>query len=378
MTVRVSRRISGVERTLIRRIFDAAPPDAINLGLGQPDLPTPDAVSIAGVAAIVDGRTGYTATAGDPELRRAIAEAHAPFATGPECVCVTVGSQEAMFAACVALLDEGDELLYPDPGYPAYAVIARLLGAKPLPYPLRPERGFRPDPGEILRLVTPRSKVVILCTPSNPTGSVARAEELQPLVGALERAGVVWISDEIYSCFDYDGEFVSPSRFSSGGGIVVSGLSKDFSMTGWRVGWIVGPADFVARATAAHQYVVTCASSVSQRAALGAFTEEGRRARRRYLDLFRCRREAMAQALACIPGIEFERPSGAFYYFVDVSSHGDAGEIAERALVRERVIVIPGAAFGDRAPDWLRLSFAATEQAIREGIFRLRRAILGR
>ena len=128
---------------MIRQIFDAAPADAINLGLGQPDLPTPSVAALGGIAAIVGGRTGYTSTAGDPALRSEIAAAHAPFASGPENVVVTVGSQEAMFAACLALLDEGDELLYPDPGYPAYPVIARLLGARPVPYPVRCARGFR-------------------------------------------------------------------------------------------------------------------------------------------------------------------------------------------------------------------------------------------
>ncbi|HKQ60346.1 MAG TPA: pyridoxal phosphate-dependent aminotransferase, partial [Candidatus Polarisedimenticolaceae bacterium] len=261
MTLRPARRLDGIERTLIRRIFDSAPAGAINLGLGQPDLPTPPAAALEGIAAIAAGQTFYTSTAGDPALRAAVAARYG--ASGPEAVLITIGSQEALFAACLGLVDAGDELLFPDPGYPAYPMVARLIGAEPVAYPLRRERGFRLDPADLLERVGPRTRLVILSCPSNPTGACVGAEDLAALAGGLAERGVPWVSDEIYSAFCWNGAFVSPARFAPQGGLIVSSLSKDVSMTGWRVGWIVGPPPIIARLNAVHQYLVTCASSVS-------------------------------------------------------------------------------------------------------------------
>jgi len=371
MILRPARRLTGVERTLIRRIFDEAPPDAINLGLGQPDLPTPAPAALAGIAAIARGETGYTSTAGDPRLRRAIADSLRPAVSGPEQVLVTVGSQEAMFAALLALVDPGDEVLYPDPGYPAYPVVAHLLGARAVPYPLRRERGFRPAPRDIEAQLGERTRAVILCAPSNPTGACMAPDDLAELVRLLERADVPWISDEIYAGFHYGERLVSPADLAPERGLVVSGLSKDMSMTGWRIGWVAGPEAIVSRIIAAHQYLVTCASSVSQGAALAAFTAEGRAERRRYLEIFRARRVLMADELSRVPGVRFDLPDGAFYFFVDVSAHGGSLELARRILQRRKVVTIPGEAFGERGAGFLRISFAASEEAIREGVRRI-------
>ena len=368
MSLRPARRMDGVERTLIRRIFDGAPPDAINLGLGQPDLPTPPVVSLAGIDGITRGRTSYTSTAGDPALRAAVAEQYAPFSEGAGNVVVTVGSQEAMFASVLCLADPGDEILYPDPGYPAYPVVARLLGATPVSYPLRADRGFRLDPADIEACLTDRTRVVIVCSPSNPTGAVNRAEDMKTLARVLEERGVAWLSDEIYSEFVYDGGSPSLSQYSKGGGLVISGLSKNMSMTGWRVGWAVGPAATVARIIAAHQYLVTCASSVSQHAALAAFGQEGKRERLLYLETFRRRRELMAEELSRIPGLRFALPEGAFYFFADISKFGASLEVARRILERRNVLTIPGEAFGKGGEGYLRLSFAATEGDIVRGV----------
>jgi aspartate/methionine/tyrosine aminotransferase len=369
--IRAAARMAGVERTLIRRIFDEAPPGAINLGLGQPDLPTPAPVALAGIGAVARGETGYTATAGDPCLRRAIADSLGPAVGDAEQVLVTVGSQEAMFAALLALADPGDEILYPDPGYPAYPVVARLIGARATPYPLRRERSFRPDPREIEALLGERTRAVILCAPSNPTGACMAPDDLRVLVDLLERRKVPWVSDEIYSGFHYGERLVSPGDLNPAGGLQVSGLSKDMSMTGWRVGWVAGPVEIIGRIVAAHQYLVTCAPSVSQRAALAAFTPEGRAERKRYLEIFRRRRAVMAEELSHVPGIRFELPEGAFYFFVDVSAHGESVEIARRILQRRQVVTIPGEAFGDGGKGFLRISFAAADENIREGVGRI-------
>lgn len=371
MTFPVSRRLASLERTLIRKIFDEAPPDAINLGLGQPDLPTPPAAALAGIRGIAEGRTGYTSTAGDPELRAALAERYRPFASGPGNVAVTIGSQEALVLACLALLDPGDELLVPDPGYPAYPVVAGLLGCRPVAYPLRAQRGFRLDPDDVASRIGERTRAVVLCVPSNPTGACVDRRDLEALCTLLGERGIPWISDEVYAGFVYEGPFVSPSEIAPEGGLVISSLSKDLCMTGWRVGWVVGPETVLERVTAAHQYLVTCAPSVSQRAALGALSDAGRESARAYLERFRRRRQALGDELARIPGLGFERPQGAFYYFVDVSAHGCSLEIARRLLRNRNVVTIPGEAFGANGAGWLRISFAAPEARIREGIRRL-------
>jgi aspartate/methionine/tyrosine aminotransferase len=370
MKIAPARRMAGVERTLIRQIFDAAPPGAINLGLGQPDLPTPPHVALAGIRGIAQGRTGYTSTAGDPALRRAIAES-APFIGGPDEVLITVGSQEAMFAACLALIDPNDEILVPDPGYPAYPVIARLLGARAVAYPLRPERGFRLDPRDVEQRLGDRTRAVILCAPSNPTGACIERHDLVDLTALLERRGIPWLSDEIYAGFRYGERFISPAELAPGCGLVISGLSKDLSMTGWRIGWVTGAADIVRRIVAAHQYLVTCASSVSQCAALAAFSPTGQAERARHLELFSRRRQLMAELLREIPGVRFDPPDGAFYFFVDVSRHGDSMQIARRILERKEVVTIPGEAFGANGRGFLRISFAAEDAAIREGVSRI-------
>jgi aspartate aminotransferase len=368
MRVRAARRLEGIDRTLIRRIFDSAPPGAINLGLGQPDLPTPPRIALAGIDGIVKGKTAYTSTAGDAALRAAIAARYAPFASGPECVVVTIGSQEAMFATLMTLTDPGDEVLYPDPGYPAYPIVARLLGAVPVAFPLRPERGFRVDPDDVMARITPRTRVAILCSPSNPTGAVDRVRDLERLAELLAARGVCWISDEIYSGFSYDGPVPSLRTVDPAGGLVVSGLSKDLSMTGWRLGWVAGPAAIVARITASHQYLVTCASSVSQAAALAAFAPEAEQERAAYLGIFRRRRALMAEELARFPELRFELPSGAFYFFVDVSRLGRSIDLAARVLERRRVITIPGEAFGNNGAGWIRISYAASEDDIIRGV----------
>jgi len=368
MSLRVARRMDGIERTLIRRIFVGAHPGSINLGLGQPDLPTPPRISLAGITGIAAGKTGYTSTAGDPAVRAAVAARYPGVATGPESVVVTIGSQEAVFASVMTLVDAGDDVLVPDPGYPAYPVVARLLGATPVPYPLRPERGFKIDPADVISRLTPRTRLVILCSPSNPTGAMDREADLETLALELERRGVWWLSDEIYAGFAYERRAPSISRFAPTGGLVVSGLSKDLSMTGWRVGWVVGPPETVSKITAAHQYVVTCASSVSQAAALVALGESANPDRAAYLEIFRRRRSLMAEELRRIPRLPVTMPDGAFYFFLDVRGFGDSLAIAERLLQERRVIVIPGEAFGPGGAGFLRVSYAASDDDIRTGV----------
>jgi len=370
MTIPLARRLEGVDRTLIRRIFDSAPRGAINFGLGQPDLPTVPSAALAGIHGIVEGRTSYTATAGDPELRAAVAERYPGFADGPSSVLVTVGTQEAMFVACMALLDPGDELLYPEPGYPAYPVVARLIGATPVAYPVRMNRGFRVDPDDVVSRLTDRTRAAILCSPSNPTGAAIEDADLRAIVQRLGQRGVPWLSDEIYAGLWYDEPIPAPWQIGKGG-LVISGLSKDASMTGWRIGWIAGAEATIARLNAVHQYLVTCAPSISQRAAIAALAPAGRAEQDRYRTIFAERRRAMAARLDRIPRLAYSPPVGAFYFFVDVSAYGDSIGVAQRILDRRGVITIPGEAFGPGGAGWLRLSYACDLATIGEGMDRI-------
>lgn len=367
MRLRPARRVAGLERTLIRRIFDAAPPDAINLGLGQPDLATPPALSLAGIDALARGATGYTTTAGLAELRAAIGAAHPGGPVEPSRVLVTCGSQEALAVACLTLIDPGDEVLCPDPGYPAYPTLVELVGGRARRYRLREEAGFRARAEEIEPLLGARTRLVILGAPANPTGACHRRAELEALLELLRERGVAWISDEVYAGFAYDAPHLSPAELDGEGGVVVSALSKALCMTGWRVGWLVAPPDVMERAVAVHQHLVTCAPTPSQHAGLAAFDERGRRARTQLLERFR-RRRALALDELGRAGLRHAPPDGAFYVFVDVAAGGPSLDVCRRLLERRRVITIPGIAFGPAGEGWLRLSYAAPEAAIVAGI----------
>ncbi len=373
MSLRLARRVEGLRRTLIREWFEAAPRDAIQLGLGQPDLPTPPEIALGGVGAIARRETGYTATAGDAKLRERVAASYPGFARGPENVIITVGSQQALFAALACLVDEGDEVLVPDPGYPAYPTTVRLLGGTPVPYPLRPEGGFRLEPQAILERLSPRTRAALFCSPSNPTGVVHGPEELRPVLEALAARGVAWLADEVYGGLVYDGEHVSAATYApADSGIVVSGLSKDASMTGWRLGWAVGPAGVVERMVALQQHLVTCPPAPAQAAALAALEPSGQRARARLRERFAQRRTTMVEALRSIPDLSFPEPQGAFYCFVDVRAYTGSGLALGRRLLDEaRVLTVPGEAFGTQGCGHLRLSFAAPREAIVQGVARL-------
>jgi aminotransferase len=225
--------------------------------------------------------------------------------------------------------------------------------------------------------MTPETALVILNAPANPTGRNHPRAALERVVGILARRGVPWLSDEVYARLSFDDSFVSPLELAPQGGVVISGLSKELCMTGWRIGWLVAPEAIIDKAAAVHQQMVTCASSISQQAARAAFTPAGLRASQRWKAALLRRREWMHRALSRIPEIAFARPEGAFYYFVDVSRHGDSMQVAQRLLSERKVIAIPGVAFGPGGEGYLRLSFAATEADIEQGVAALGALLAG-
>jgi aspartate/methionine/tyrosine aminotransferase len=372
-----ARRLRGIQKSMIRQVFDRALPGSINLGLGEPDLPTPDVIRREASRVVVEEQNGYTTHAGLPHLRERVASDYAHLNLAPEQTIITAGSQEALYLALMTLVDEGDEVLIPDPGFVAYPTIVRMAGGTPKFYRMPAARGFAFDAEEFRRQLTPRTRVVVCISPSNPTGRVLSRVELAAMAAALEGSGAYVLSDEIYRDLYFTDEHpASVSEFRSERTVVIGGLSKSMNMTGWRLGWLCGDADVVRSALVLHGYTTTCASTVSQKAALAAWTDEGAAARARSRETFRARRDHLTALLSSELGLRAVVPEGAFYTMVDVSEYGDSMSVAER-LLANRVVTVPGAAFGAEGEGFLRVSFCADLPVIAEGMRRMKEALKG-
>jgi aspartate/methionine/tyrosine aminotransferase len=374
--IRPAERACGLDKTLLRQIADLADENCLNLGLGELTFPTPKAVVESVAREIGRWPLGYTSNAGLPELRALIAARSGP-GIDPDRVCVTSGSEEALFLALAVLVDPGDEVLVPDPGFAAYPKIVRLWGGVPVPYSLSRDDGFELRPEVIEAVLTPKTKAVILNSPNNPTGAVYAPDEIRRLAEILNERGIVPISDEVYREIAY-GE-ISPASILTWApsGIRVDSLSKSHAMTGWRLGWCVVPPDFIKPVIGVHQLAVTCASAISQRAALIALGGEADEEKKRNLEELRRRRELALRCLQRDLALPVIDPAGAFYILVDVSSlrarRGTSLEIAVRLASEYRLITIPGIAFGPGAEGYLRLSFAGAPDDFAEGVRRLAR-----
>ena len=368
------KRLHGIEKSVIRQVFDRARPGSINLGLGEPDLPTPDVIRRAAVKAIVEEQNGYTSHAGLKTLREKIATDYPHLEQNPERVIVTAGSQEALYLALLTLVDEGDEVLLPNPGFVAYPTIVRMAGGTSKFYRLSAENGFVFDADEFLRALTPRTKVVVCISPSNPTGRTLSRDDLISITDAVRDQGAYLISDEIYRELYYTP--VRPDSASSffDRTIVISGLSKSMSMTGWRLGWLGGEEAVVRAALVLHGYVTTCASTVSQKAALVSWTEEAEAARAAFRETFRSRRDHLLRTIDVELGLRAVTPDGAFYTMLDVSRYGSSMKVAE-ALLNAGVITVPGAAFGSESEGYLRVSFCADHDTLSEGVRRIKQGL---
>ncbi|HEV7903073.1 MAG TPA: aminotransferase class I/II-fold pyridoxal phosphate-dependent enzyme [Pyrinomonadaceae bacterium] len=373
-------RLRGIEKSMIRQLFDRALPGSINLGLGEPDLPTPDVIRRAAVRVIEEEQNGYTTHAGLPALRELVAadypQLSATTTTTPDNVIITAGSQEALYLALMTLVDEGDEVLLPDPGFVAYPTIVRMAGGRPIFYRLPAREGFAFDAEDFRRRLTPRTKAVVVISPSNPTGRTLTREELAGMADALRDSDAYVISDEIYRDIYFGAarpasisEHTSAKRC-----IVIGGLSKSMSMTGWRIGWMCGAQEVIKSALVLHGYVTTCASTVSQKAALAAWTDEAEAARVETRRIFRARRDELLSLIARELNLPAVAPDGAFYLMLDVRAlDGNSLEVAER-LLEHGVVTVPGSAFGSEGEGFLRLSFCADAPRLAEGIKRIKEA----
>lgn len=364
-------------RSGIRVILDEAHRlggEILHLEIGQPDLATPAHVIEAAHQAALDGDTGYTPNAGYPSLRAAFADRlseEQQLAIRPEQVVVSVGAMGAMFAAFCALVSPGDEVLIPDPGYPNYHMPVSLLGATGVPYPLEPANGFAVTAETIRDRISDRTKLIILNSPSNPTGEVIAAGTLEKIIDLARERGIYVLSDEAYDHVVFQGKHCSSLRFDNSGCVVsIFSCSKTYSMTGWRVGFSVSASPLAEILTKLQEMFVSCAPSVSQRAAEAALRGPqdcvlemlATYRKRRELALHRCEE----LGLTCIV------PKGAFYLMVELPrDETDSMDFALRLVRERRVAVAPGITFGEKGNRFVRLSLCASETTISEGLARL-------
>lgn len=363
--------LRGIEKSVIRKISDHAKPGSISLGLGEPDLPTPDVMRQAAARIILDEQNGYTLQAGLPALRELVAADYPDLKLSPDDVVITAGSQEALYLALMTLVNEGDEVLIPDPGFVAYATLTQMAGGQSKFYRLPAETGFGFDLNEFRSQLSERTRVVMCTSPSNPTGRTLTATELKQLADAVDEfaKGAYIISDEIYRDIYYTAERPPSISEFYPRTIVISGLSKSMSMTGWRLGWICGESDAIRSALVLHGYVTTCASTIAQKTALVAWSQEAEIARQEHRAIFHARRDHMLERFH-ERKLNAVSPDGAFYTMVDVREHGSSMDVA-MALLENGVVTIPGSAFGSEGEGFLRVSFCAELEKLAAGVARM-------
>ena len=358
-------RVSEIDISGIRKMFEAAGTDSINLGLGEPDVPTPAHVCDAAMDAIRDGHTRYTPGAGTIELRSALSEKFLRdnnISVSPDEIMVTSGASEALHISLQALVEPGDDVLVPDPGFVSYTALSHIAGGRAVSVPLT---NLRLDPDVVAEQITRNTKVLIVNSPSNPCGTVQSRNEIRAFAELAEDHDFTIISDEVYEFFIYEGEHVSPAEFTDNV-VTVNAASKTYAMTGWRLGYLAARPEYIEQFHKVHQYVQACANSVAQMAALAAITGPQERVAE-MRDMFKKRRDILLNGLREM-NVECMTPAGAFYVFPRVGD-GDriAADMAERG-----VITVPGSAFGIYGAEHVRMSYATGEAEIIRALDRMR------
>jgi len=363
-------------RSGIREIFDLAHqiPDAIHLEAGEPSYPTPGHISQAAIDALNEGFTKYTPNAGIPELRRAIANdvnRRGGFEINPDQVVVTPGGVAALFTALKALTDPGDSVLLSDPAWPNYRMMLTVLGLDVQDYPLLADDGLIPRPDVMERHITDTSKLLIINSPSNPTGTVIPGEVLAEIMELARRYDLWVLSDEVYDQLTFDEQAVPMARFDTDSRVItVNSFSKTYAMTGWRVGYAICPPEIAPLVSKIQEPITSCVNGPAQRAAVAALlgpqeiVAEMRAGYRRRRDLVM---EILTGA-----GVPAVRPQGAFYTWVDIARTGMSDREFALKLVKDRhVAVVPGTTFGSRGSTSIRLSLATETDLLTEGVRRL-------
>jgi aminotransferase len=374
----LAQSVAELKPSGIRKFFDivATMQDVISLGIGEPDFCTPDHIIQAGIRSLQDGDTHYTSNAGRFELRQALA-AHLERLHGvrynPETeIVVTVGVSEALYLSMTALLNPGEEIIIPTPCFVSYQAEAILAGGVPVELPTYVEDGFQVRAKDLKAAITPRTKAILLGYPNNPTGAVATRESLLEVARIAEEHDLVVISDELYDQLVYDVPHVC---FASLPGmqertILLGGFSKNYAMTGWRVGYAAGPMDIIRGLVRIHQYTIMSAPTIAQAAALEALTHG-----HEHVEEMRCeydrRRKLIVKGLNEL-GLPTFEPHGAFYAFPDIRATGMSDEVfAQKLLEEEKVACVPGSSFGAGGEGFVRCSYATAYEKIEEALVRM-------
>ena len=382
-----ARRMESLPFSGIRAVLEkankmqAAGEDIIHLEIGRPDFDTPEKIKEAAAESLRQGHVFYTSNYGTPALRKAIAKwenEHNHTSYEPEQVMVCIGVSEATWCAMDAYLEEGDEVLVPNPVWLNYIHVPAALGAKPVTYSLREENNYQIDFEELESKITERTKMIVVVDPSNPTGVVFSRETMERLAQICVKHDLMAISDEIYEQLLYDGvQHVSLASLPGMAErtIKLGGFSKAYSMTGWRIGYLCASKEIISAVVRVHQYTVTCASSFVQDASVTALEEcagdvEEMRAE------YQRRKDYLVKELNSIEGISTNHPTGAFYIFVNVKSLGMTSmEVSEYLLEHAKVAIVPGSAFGSEGEGYLRISYATKMEQLEEACRRIREAV---
>lgn len=377
----LSKAITEIQPSGIRRFFDAASTmsNVISLGVGEPDFDTPWHVREEGIYSLEKGRTFYTGNSGLLELREEIGrylDRRFGLSYGADEILVTVGGSEAIDIGFRTMLDPGDEVIIPEPCYVSYLPCVKLAGGVPVRLPLEEKDQFKLTKEKLLSAITDKTKVLVLPFPNNPTGAILNREELQIIADIVKEHDLFVMSDEIYSELNYEGGHVSIASIPGmrERTIVINGFSKSYAMTGWRLGYAAGPKEIVKQMLKIHQFVIMCAPTTSQYAAIEALRngdEDVRRMRESYDE----RRRFLVNALNEM-GLPCFEPKGAFYVFPNISAYGmTSEEFARRLLEQERVAVVPGTAFGECGEGFLRISYAYSIDNLKKALDKIEKFI---
>jgi aminotransferase len=375
----LSKRVAGLKPSGIRKFFDIAATmkDVISLGIGEPDFTTPKPILEAGIRSLQKGETHYTSNSGKLELRRAIADnierlygvKYDPVTE----IIATVGVSEALYMTMTALLDPGDEVIIPTPCFVAYQAEVILAGGVPIEIPARMEDNFQVDPARIRDAITPRTKAIFVGYPSNPTGAVATRETLLEIAKLAEQNDLILVSDEIYDRLVYDFEHVCVPALGESikrRTILLGGLSKGYAMTGWRIGYVAGPAELITGLLRIHQYTIMSAPTTAQDAAVEALTN-GEPFVQEMVTEYDRRRRLLVAGLNRL-GLKTFEPRGAFYAFPNIRASGmDDEAFAQKLLEEEHVAVVPGNAFGPGGEGFVRACYATEYSKIEEALRRM-------
>ncbi len=368
-----AQRLANIDISGIRKMFElAGRENVINLAIGEPDFGIPEEAKEEIIRALEEDFTHYTPNKGIVKLREALVDRFAErgVATSEEEIIVTSGASEALHIAIMALVNPGDEVLIPNPGFVSYAPLVRLAEGKPISLPLKEEKKFIPNPDDIKERITKKTKLLIINSPSNPTGVVFPEKILKEIAEICEDYKLYAISDEVYEEIVYEARHHCFGKFTDKA-IVVSGFSKSYAMTGLRLGYVQAELSLIEEMLKIHQYIQASTCSLSQRAALAAL-KAGEEFVKNMVMTFKRRRDLILSLLSTIEEISVVKPTGAFYVFPNFSAYGESSSLVMEFLKHAQVVTTPGEAFGNYGKGYIRFSYATSEDKIKEGIKRIK------